>query len=182
MPFVMIICTCSLQMCYIWIDYACLDQDKAPASEIKQLKKVLQLCDCLFTPIVDSSNNWKYTETGNGVFVDYQAASWNSDRNSYMHRGWCRLEMLYGANLPVTFSKQKGASFRGAFRACVDADRRPHYLFGTQEVLDKRRPLLLGPHKASFAEDYHPLKGSFSVHSDIARVKAGTCRLVVCGE
>lgn len=157
----------------MWIDYSCLDQDKKPASEINQLKKILQLCDCIFTPIVDPIHNWEYQETTQGLFHDYKADGWNKDHNSYLKRGWCRLEMLYAANLPVTFSKQKCASFRGAFRTCLTSDRRPHYLFGTQDYEAKRRPLILGPHKATFVEEYHPLKGIFSVYSDLARVRAG---------
>jgi len=33
--------------------------------------------------------------------------------------------------------------------------------------------MLLGPHKASFVDEFHPLKGVFSVHTDLARVKSG---------
>mmetsp|Transcript_29393 Transcript_29393/g.49611 ORF Transcript_29393/g.49611 Transcript_29393/m.49611 type:complete len:353 (-) Transcript_29393:732-1790(-) len=162
----------TLQSCFVWIDFSCLDQDKKPASEIKQLKKVLQLSDCIFTPIVDPIENWQYKETTNGLFADYQADGWKKDDNSYLKRGWCRLEMLYAANLPVKFSMQKGASFKGAFRTSLVAGRRPHYIFGTQDYEYKRRPMMLGPHKPNFAEEFHPLKGAFTVPSDLGRVRA----------
>ena len=150
-----------------------MDQNKTPGKEIKQLKKVLQLSDCILTPIVDPTRNWQYKETARGVFYDYKADAWNKKENSYLCRGWCRLEMLYGANLPVTFTEQKGASFKGEFHSCLRSGRRPHYIFGTQDLEENRRPLLLGPHDDNFVEDFHPLKGKFTHPEDYIRVKEG---------
>ena len=40
--------------CYLWIDFSC---DADPCGEQNQLDKIVQACDCIFTPIVD--HDWR---------------------------------------------------------------------------------------------------------------------------
>jgi hypothetical protein len=46
-----------MEECFIWCDYGCIDQSKDPAGELKQLDKIMELCDCIFTPIYDKDRN-----------------------------------------------------------------------------------------------------------------------------
>jgi hypothetical protein len=45
-----------MENCYIWLDFGCIDQDGNPAGELKMLDKIVQVCDCLFTPIYDKDH------------------------------------------------------------------------------------------------------------------------------
>ena len=37
----------------VWVDYCCIDQDGAPASELDNLGGLIQACDLILTPVVD---------------------------------------------------------------------------------------------------------------------------------
>ena len=62
----------SYSKCYIWLDFACINQDANPAAELKQLDQIVEACDVLFTPIVDKEwENWELKETWRGMMVAY---------------------------------------------------------------------------------------------------------------
>ena len=42
-----------MKQIYIWNDFSCINQDGNPAGELQQLDKIVEMCDCLITPIVD---------------------------------------------------------------------------------------------------------------------------------
>eukprot|EP01041_Mallomonas_annulata_P004389 gene4389-8738_t len=46
--------------CYVWLDFACMDQDGNPAGELKQLDTIVQTADCIFTPSM-TTMQWKET-------------------------------------------------------------------------------------------------------------------------
>mmetsp|Transcript_5845 Transcript_5845/g.9493 ORF Transcript_5845/g.9493 Transcript_5845/m.9493 type:complete len:502 (+) Transcript_5845:129-1634(+) len=160
-------CASILPYCYIWLDFGCINQNGNPAGELKQLDKIVQSSDCIFTPIVDKAN-WEMKMTSAGFFKDYKAAAWNGPKFGYLSRGWCRVEMLYAANIPVDHDKHE--SFTAGLKLAAEAKRRPHYLYGSKELKDKRAPICLPPLQNSYFEDYHPLKGSLSVATDKEKI------------
>jgi hypothetical protein len=85
----------------LWLDYGCIDQNGDPAGELKQLDRIVELCDCLLTPIYDENHlSWTLPTSGS-LFEVYQSISWRGTDYSYVNRGWCRVEMFYGANIPL---------------------------------------------------------------------------------
>jgi hypothetical protein len=44
-------CASVLPFCYVWLDFGCINQNGNPAGELKQLDKIVQSSDCIFTPI-----------------------------------------------------------------------------------------------------------------------------------
>jgi hypothetical protein len=53
-----------MKECFLWCDYGCIDQSKDPAGELKQLDKIMELCDCVFTPIYDKDHHkWELEST-----------------------------------------------------------------------------------------------------------------------
>lgn len=44
-------CASILPACYVWLDFGCINQNGNPAGELKQLDKIVQSSDCIFTPI-----------------------------------------------------------------------------------------------------------------------------------
>lgn len=75
---------------------------------------------------------------------------------------------LYAANIPVDHDKHE--SFTAGLKLAAEARRRPHYLYGSKELRDKRAPICLPPLQNSYFEDYHPLKGSLSVPADKEKI------------
>ena len=64
----------------------------------------------------------------------------------------------------------KHLHFTAGLKLAAEAKRRPHYLYGTKEMKDKRAPICLPPLQNSYYEDYHPLKGSLSVQADSEKI------------
>ena len=89
--------------CYLWIDFSCMNQDADHCGELKQLDKIVQACDCIFTPIVDHDWLWWGADIRGwrNMFEDYEAPLWRDRQYEYVNRAWCRMEMLYAANLDL---------------------------------------------------------------------------------
>src|SRR5689334_17664564 len=50
-----------MKECYVCLDFGCINQDGSPAGELKQLDKIVQCCDCIFTPIHDPDHeSWEF--------------------------------------------------------------------------------------------------------------------------
>jgi hypothetical protein len=157
--------------CYLWLDFGCMDQDSNPAEELKQLDEIVRTADCIFTPIHGENENTA-TSFAN-MYTDYMAAAWNGGMHSYTQRGWCRVEMLYAANIPLIDNKARAERcFQHGFKTHVLNGVRPHLLYGTSE---KNRnvpvPLILPPLQNSYYDHLDPLKGHFIVDSDRLKIK-----------
>lgn len=161
--------------CYVWIDYGCIDQDGDPAGELKQLDLIIQLCDVMFTPIFDKDPKaWDFPKTIHNYYDDYKSPSWNDSHlsASYLHRGWCRVEMFYAVNIPLlTDSEERRSKFTKGLLFHRSGGRRPHILYGSKEQSTKGAPKLLPPLSNSFFEKYHPEKGLVSKPSDTAIIQ-----------
>lgn len=158
-----------MKHCYIWLDYGCIDQDGDPAGELKLLDKIVQVCDCIYTPIHDpKSSSWSYPPMMNNFYEDYGATAWKGQPNSYLNRAWCRVEMFYAANIPLMDDdhgeRLKKMSNGLAFHR--KEGRRPHFLFGTKEVDNFLSPFCLPPLQNTWLERYHPEKGFLSYESN----------------
>lgn len=155
--------------CYLWLDFGCINQDGDPAGELKQLDEIVKNCDCLFTPIYGEDTNRNIVV--NNFYDDYHAAAWNKGPHSYTHRGWCRVEMLYAANIPVIEDKARAERcFQHGFKNLVLNSVRPHLLYGTTESRRGLLPLILPPLQNSFYDKLDPLKGELSVPSDRIKI------------
>jgi hypothetical protein len=156
------------ERCYLWCDYGCIDQDGDPAGELKQLDKIVGVCDCLFTCIYDADHaSWSLPGTGKSLFEDYQSSGWRGNSYSYVNRGWCRVEMFYGANIPLNEdSEGRRLKMRAGLLHHRSCRRRPHLLFGSKHKAGLITPDLLPPLQNSYFDEYHPVKGCLSVASD----------------
>ncbi len=91
-----------MEKCYIWLDFGCIDQDGNPAGELKMLDKIVEISDCIFTPIYDPDpTSWKLPPFINNMYKEYASPAWIGTPHSYLNRGWCRVEMFYAANIPL---------------------------------------------------------------------------------
>ena len=164
-----------MTQCYVWLDYGCIDQDGSPADELKQLDKIVQSCDCILTPIIDNEhNNWELRLTGAGLLKDYRASAWCNGPYAYLNRGWCRMEMLYAANVPLSSSIPGEAPRTDKFSAGLYrqamSGRRPHFLYGTKEQASDVDPLVLEPLQHSYLENFSPSKGSITKEDDREKI------------
>jgi hypothetical protein len=160
-----------MKNCFLWLDYGCIDQNGDPAGELKQLDKIVEVCDCLLTPIYDENHAaWTLSRSGNGLFEDYESTGWKGTDYSYVNRGWCRVEMFYGANIPLKEdSPERKEKMKGVLLFQRSEGRRPHFLYGSKES-KLLVPRLLEPLQTRSFEKYHPSDGHFTVTSDREKI------------
>jgi len=161
--------------CYLWIDFSCMNQDADPCGELKQLDKIVQACDCIFTPIVD--HDWRRWGAGslyvNNWLEDYEAPLWCDGHYAYVNRAWCRMEMLYAANLDLHADvEQRRSKFAAGLRSAAERNFRPHLLYGHRESQTPggQQPLQLPPLQNSFASTHSPSTGSITKESDRPKI------------
>jgi len=156
----------------LWIDFACINQDGAPAQELEErMAAIIGVCDLLLTPIVDKKeSSWKLPMTFDNPIEDYKAAAWKE----YWQRAWCRVEAYLAANLPLTEGEERANLFRGGLRSAQLAGRRPHVIFGTKEYRAQRPPMFLpGMVDATFRR-YPPAGGELTSEADRPVIRALT--------
>lgn len=143
---------------YVWIDYGCMDQNVDPAGELKQLDKIVEISNCMFTPIVDSNREeWKF-EDYTDLFKRYKASNFNVGPFSYLHRAWCRVEMVYAAHIPL-LDVVNAAAFNDELKVAIENDFRAHFLYSTRDYNNSDRlPRQLPPLSKTQLEAYSPLK------------------------
>ncbi len=156
---------------YVWLDFGCINQDGNPAGELKQLDKIVQCCDLIFTPIA-GNDAWIFPSTGiTNYLSQYKAKGWITDKFGYVNRGWCRLEMFYASNIPLhSDSATKLSKFKNGLNTHALAGRRPHFLYGQREVRMGLPPLCLPPLQNSYFQEFHPEQGYLSVAEDKAKI------------
>jgi hypothetical protein len=159
------------ERCYLWCDYGCIDQDGDPAGELKQLDKIVGVCDCLFTPTFDAAHASRTPLISAKSAFDFDLSpGWKGNAYSYLNRGWCRVEMFYGSNIPLSVD---GEGRRQKMKAGLlhhrSRGRRPHFLYGSRDQ-GGRAPKALPPLQNSYFEEYHPVKGNLSVASDKEKI------------
>lgn len=166
-----------MKNCYLWIDYGCIDQNQMnPGEELfGNFDFIMGICDCIFTPLFDPNHeNWDLVPTNAGFFEDYKAENWSAHDHSYLNRAWCRLEMYYGANLPVLLdSDERKQKFQKGLAYHRRLGRRPHFLYGSKEAVSSNRKLarLVPPLIHHYLERYHPEKGKLTSSYDFAIIQ-----------
>jgi len=158
-----------MENCYIWLDYGCIDQDGNPAGELKMLDKIVQICDCIFTPVFESNpESWKLPPFITNMYEEYNSPGWVGFPQAYLNRGWCRVEMFYAANVPL-FDANDETRF-GKFEAGLAFHQkdghRPHFVYGSYDKLHMRNPFIMAPLQNSWFERYHPEKGYLTKDDD----------------
>ena len=162
---------------YIWFDYGCIDQDAAACDELKMLDKIMGVCDMMLTTIYDENwtREWHDKLAVNGIsdiFKEYGSPAWNQGDHSYLKRAWCLVEMMYASNVPlVESSPERLSMFRGVLLKCIEEDRRPHLLMGTNELKLNMPPKVLPPLRDKYFIENDPRNGKLTVEGD--RVKIG---------
>jgi hypothetical protein len=159
---------------YVWIDYGCINQNADPAGELKQLDKIVQACDLVLTVITDNQwNEWKFPSSIDNWYKDYKSKSWNDGDYAYLNRCWCRVEMMYAANVPLYNDTDiRLKNFTAGLANAIKSNRRPHYLYGTKEKMTNMAPIGLPPLRNTFFDSlYNPLTGSITKESDRIKIK-----------
>ena len=129
---------------YLWLDYGCIDQDDPACRGRTTLHDVIQCCDMMLTPVYDRNvGDWYDVSIANGGvknwFHDYNSPGWRHGIHAYLNRGWCRLEMMCNAKLPLLES----SSGRLSKLHPLFHRRRPHVLYGSNEQMRKIDPVVL---------------------------------------
>jgi hypothetical protein len=171
--------------CLVWLDFGCINQDnddmlvvfgmESLLTNIERLDKIMKICDCMFTPIVDPEwESWhKHVDSWNDLYEDYQAELWNKGKHAFVNRGWCRLEMFYAANIPLYDHKDKKrlAHFRSGVKHHLKNGRRAHLLYGEREFQMQSPIIILTPLQNSVFEKYHPINGELGDKDDEPIIK-----------
>jgi hypothetical protein len=166
-----------MKKCFIWLDYGCINQDGDPAGELKQLSKIVESSHCILTPIIDPeylswSDHQHFNKDDEGWLTKYKAKLWMEGPFAYLNRAWCRMEMLYAANIPLAEGDQNNIDkFQAGLRSAILAKRRAHLLYGSRELALQLPPLVLEPLQNSYFEQYDPLKGSITKVKDFEKIK-----------
>ena len=110
----------------------------------------------MVTPVYDP--HWKAwastVEQVTDAFSDYLAPAFVE----YLGRGWCRLEMFFSSNVPMSAARCK--LFGGELgRVMREEKRRPHLVFGTRELELGEMPLILRALRDDEFARYHPGEG-----------------------
>jgi len=169
--------TSGIEKIYLWLDYGCIDQDASACLELKMLDKIVGVCDLILTPIYDpaTSFDWYDDVVRVGIrnwYEQYGSPAWNEGPHAYINRSWCRVEMFYAANVPLTQNNENRLSkFKAALLSSVKEGRRPHVLFGSMQQIRNMAPIFLPPLQNSWFTLYDPTKGNLTKESDRVEVK-----------
>ena len=150
--------TPKIKKCYLWLDYSCLDQDDDPAAEVLfRFDKLIEYCDCLFTPIYLPDTN-PDASADRAHYGNYQALDWNG-KHGYLNRAWCRLEMFFGANVPLIHDPDRQYVFSSGAVHFPAKGIRPHFIYGTSESKLGKPPILRTYIPNFLISDFNPLQG-----------------------
>ena len=123
----------TMTTCYVWLDFGCINQDAAACLELKMLDKIVGVCDLILTNVYDTQD-WVFPPSYSNIFDEYKSPAWNGNDYAYLNRGWCRVEMLYAANIPLEeASAARMTKLKAGLLSSMQAGRRPHLLYGTRE-------------------------------------------------
>ena len=162
----------TMTTCYVWLDFGCINQDASACDELKMLDKIVGVCDLILTNVYDTQD-WDEPSIWSNIFDEYKSPAWNGNDYAYLNRGWCRVEMLYAANIPLEKdSAARMTKFKAGLPSSMQAGRRPHLLYGTKEhKLVGYNPIQLPPLQNSWFDDYNPVKGKLTKETDREKIQ-----------
>lgn len=158
-----------------------------------QLENIMSQCDCVFTPLLGHLNNsapsngrtvqdaiteklrMSLTEENSPSIASltamtsvqylYDTDSWHGDAG-YLADSWCRLEMLYGQNIPINLSTSSSADraskLSSEYLQLLARGIRPHILFGEHEITNKDVLLVLPKLQIADYIMYDPKNGKLT--------------------
>ena len=137
------------------------------------LDKIVGICDLILTNVYDTQDWWDLSPSYSNIFDHYKSPAWNGNDYAYLNRGWCRVEMLYAANIPLEKdSTTRMTKFKAGLLSSLQAGRRPHLLYGTREhKLVGFNPVQLPPLQNSWFYNYNPVKGKLTKESDREKIQ-----------
>lgn len=179
--------------CYVWLDFACINQDGNPCGELKQLDRIVGVCDCVFTPIVEDAEDISLSKHRVGTIEgdpesdkpsdefakNYKSKKWDGDEHSYLNRGWTRVEMFYASAVPLwghddddlnAQIQAKRENFRAGLHLAASQSRRPQFVYGTYQMENRLPVRVLPPLLHSYFHRYNPINGHLSVVSDREKI------------
>lgn len=163
---------------YVWIDYGCIDQDAAECAELGYLDSIISYCDIIFTVVHDPEwMTWEVGDNYSDSYKNYKAKAWydENDDEAYLNRGWCRVEMRFGAAIPLhqyQRSEKRLSKVICGLKTALTYDRRMHAIYGTREsiaALDEF-PFILSPFRYGNYTAYDPVKGYLSFEEDKVKI------------
>eukprot|EP01038_Epipyxis_sp_PR26KG_P016041 gene16041-21774_t len=111
---------------------------------------------------INNNNSNNNNNNDNNNFNNYNNDNNNNNNNnenkSYLSRSWCRLEMFYGANIPVHNNPYRLAKFEYEMKQYAISLKRPHFIYGTKESKGNSLPVILPSIENNQFENYYPLK------------------------
>jgi len=142
--------------CYLWIDYGCLDQTSNPAAQLKMLDKIVQMSDCVFTPLVDDFDreHWKFPHSTEDFYNQYKSHAWTGGKDAYLSRAWCLMELLYAYHVPLMeddIFDSRAAKLSGDLLLAKKENRRPHIVYSSYSSLLRIDPVVLPAHSPVFS-------------------------------
>ena len=156
----------TMEYCYVWLDYGCINQDVAACLELTILDQIIGACDLMLTPIYDPNlGDWfnDICRTGLGnIFEKYGSEGWNGSEYSYLKSAWCRVEMMYAANIHVEYDPERRKKFHGGLGLAYEQKKRPHLLYGTNEQQNRTPPMILPSLSYTWFNTYTPSNGKLT--------------------
>lgn len=162
--------------CYVWLDFGCVDQDnrKDLPKSLKRYDKIVGICDALFTPIINVDDDWIVAQANDDVWNGFTAVNAIGGSNHYLNRAWCRMEMMYAANIAVVDNCDgtlRHLKFDLGLAHHCKHNRRPHFLYSLVEEEKGLSPHATPPLQNSFFENHSPLLGNITVPSDLTIIQ-----------
>jgi len=147
--------------CYIWMDYSCANINAYSITTVDTFEMIIRLSDCIFTPTYEKYPHlWKLPRLSTQMQEDYNCLGWIGTPYSYLNRAWCRLEMFYGATVPlIACSADRISKFSNSLLQHRKENHRPHILYGSYENYHHIQPTILPPISHKWFDRYHPEAG-----------------------
>ena len=131
--------------------------------------EIMKIADCVFTPVLGESdgditkiNNW---------YTDYVIDYWKAPQTGYVNRSWCRIEMMYAANIPVIPSAMERTDlFNGSLKHYMLHAVRPHFLFSLTEQMLQVGPIALPPLRPHLFKHLRPEEGTVTIKGDRLKI------------
>eukprot|EP00993_Chasmostoma_nieuportense_P000789 NODE_1724_length_1401_cov_33.896389_g1637_i0.p1 GENE.NODE_1724_length_1401_cov_33.896389_g1637_i0~~NODE_1724_length_1401_cov_33.896389_g1637_i0.p1 ORF type:complete len:407 (-),score=84.03 NODE_1724_length_1401_cov_33.896389_g1637_i0:124-1344(-) len=148
---------------YLWIDFACIDQDdgKKKLQGIMSLPGYIERCHVTLTPLVDEKwQEWYYSLPTmiQNFWLHYPSETFQE----YRSRAWCRLEAWITSNVPLPTA----VNYFELVSSPSHRRDRPHLIYGSWNVGRRLVPQILPPLQHSFLDEFHPLKGKLTDPDD----------------
>ncbi len=167
-----------MKKCYVWIDYMSTDYTNDLISS-ETLKQNIACADVIFTPVRHPATLPHPGLSDDDCVTSYVRFKERLDRDgrrAYLNRSWCRVEMLYAANIPVVpntcLCVQRYSRFRGILRHCCKQKRRAHLYCGFDQFDADIQPYYMAPILPNkFEGKYNPLTGHLTNRADLETIR-----------